>query len=165
MSKIILMNVTDQLAFVKVISDGSGSETLEISKLAYKPKTEKPFQVPYEKKPFAVTIKGVEWSGETGGLMRIKRGGERIMTLESSPQGLLQFDGQQFCAESQNMTDDFEFEFGGAPMEAWLTLRKMNYRSIGGEYAEYGAYEDEDRLGARTDIPGSPDYGEEDKQK
>lgn len=163
MPKVILMNVTDQLAFAKILSDGSGTAKLTLPELAYKPGAEKPFQVPFEKKPFMVTIKGVEWSGEAGGITRIKRGGERIMTLESSPQGLLQFDGQQFCAESCNAADDFEFEFGGAPMEVWLTLRKENYRSIGGEYAEYGAYEDEDRLGARTDISGSPDYGKEDE--
>lgn len=158
MAKIVLMHVTDQIAFVKVISDGSGSVDLPLEKLAYKPDAEKPFQVAFDYKPFKVTIRSVEWCGESDGLLRVKRGGERIMSIVSNPQGMLQFDGQQFCSESHNADKDFTFEFSGAPMEAWFMLRKENYRSIGDEIAEYGAYEDENRLGARTDINGSPDY-------
>ena len=158
MAKIIVLGNTDTFAFIKVIGEGEGTVTLSLQDLCQKPGAEKPFQVAWDHKPFMATIRSVQWSGEPNGLIRVKRGDERVMSLQAAPQGLMQFDGQQMSPDSQGAEKDFKFEFSGAPIEAWFVIRKINYRSIGDECAEYGAYEDEDRLGARTDINGSPDY-------
>lgn len=158
MAKLIVLGNTDTFAFIKVIGEGSGSVSLKLSDLCTKPGADKPFQVAWDHKPFMATIRSVQWTGEPNGLIRVKRGEERVMSLQSAPQGLMQFDGQQMCADSQGADKDFTFEFSGAPSEAWFVIRKVNYRSVGDEIAEYGAYEDEEKLGARTDINGSPDY-------
>lgn len=159
MAKILILGNTDTFAFIKVISEGNGTVSLALADLCKKPGEDgKVFQTTWDHKPLMATIRSVQWSGEEGGMLRVKRGDERVMSLQSAPQGLMQFDGQQMSSDSQGAEKDFNFEFSGAPMEAWFVVRKVNYRSIGDEYAEYGAYEDEEKLGARTDINGSPDY-------
>ena len=151
MAKIIFFKNSEQDVHMKVISEGGGgSIDLTFDELA----SDIQEVTPNAK----VTIRNVQWSGEPDGILRIKRAGERIMSLTSNPQGLMQFDGQQFCAESHNSKDGFTFEFEGSPMEAWIWLKKSDFKNKAGEYATYGAYEDDNRVGARTDLSGSPDY-------
>lgn len=154
MAEIVILNNAHNTAFVKVVSEGDGEVELPLSDLCNES------QVVSAERPVTVTIRNVQWSGEPNAMLKVKRGGKRIMSLKAEPSGVLMFDGQQFCSENHMADQGFVFEFvGGAPMEAWFVLRKHGYVSKSGEYATYGGYESETRVGAVVDISGSPDYG------
>lgn len=150
MAKYLLLKNSDKDAVIKVISDGDGTVEVPLSALVSDNQ-----EMPKEGKPF-VSIREVEWSGEEGGLIRVLRGGERVMSLQSAPQGLMQFEGQQMPAETHNAEEDFSFEITGT-CEAWFWVRKRGYATKV-EEASYGAYDDPDRVGPKEDVPVDPDY-------
>ena len=152
MAKFILLKNTDKDAVLKVISDGGGTVDVTLGDLACDTQ-----ELPTDGE-VTVSIREVEWSGEEGGLIRVLRGGERIMSLQSAPQGLMQFEGQQMSAETHNADQDFTFEITGT-CEAWFLLRKHGYLTKV-EEASYGIYDDPERVGPKTDIPVSPDYSQ-----
>ena len=153
MAKFLFLKNTDKEAVLKVISDGDGTVAVTLADFACETQ-----EVPADGK-VEVTIREVEWSGEPDGIIRVKRGGERIMSLQSAPQGLMQFEGQQMCSENHNADKDFEFEIVGV-CEAWFLVRKHGYLPKV-EPATYGAYDDPERVGSRTDVPVAPDYSTE----
>ena len=153
MAKFLILKNTDKEAVLKVISEGDGTVAVALADLVTDTQT-----MPADGK-VEVTIREVEWSGEPDGIIRVKRGGERIMSLQSAPQGLMQFDGQQMPAENHNADQDFEFEMVGT-CEAWIWVRKHGYIPKV-EPATYGAYDDPERVGPRTDVPVAPDYSTE----
>lgn len=152
MAKYLFLKNVDREAVLKVISDGDGTIQVPLSAFARYDQ-----EVPADPSKLEVTIREIEWSGEPDGIIRIKRGGERIMSLQSAPQGLMQFEGQQMCAENHNANQDFEFEMVGT-CEAWLLVRKHGYLQKNGETASYGVYDDPNIVGPRQDIPVVPDY-------
>lgn len=108
-----------------------------------------------------VSIVGLSWSGAAGGVVTITRNSVVVATLQANATGQLFFDGQTMPPEITEATSDISVAITGAASEVWIKMRKIGgYASKSGEYATYGAYEDEARVGASTTINGSPDYTE-----
>ena len=106
-----------------------------------------------------VTITGITWTGLTDGIAVITRNSVPIASLQANAAGMLIFDGQTMPPDNIQPTQDIVVAITGAACEVWLKLRKVSgYKSKSGEYPQYGAYEDETRVGADTNVPGSPDY-------
>ena len=105
-----------------------------------------------------VNIVGVMWSGATGGQVQITRNGTIVKTMVTDAADYHDYSGQDMCPETTDNTSDIVVTISGAQAECWLKLRKVGgYKSKSGEYPQYGAYEDETRVGASTTISGSPD--------
>lgn len=105
-----------------------------------------------------VSIIGLTWTGGTDGIITISRNSVTIATLQANAAGMLYFDGQSMPPDAVEGTSDIVVAISGAACELWIKLRKVSgYKSKSGEYPQYGAYEDETRVGASTTISGSPD--------
>ena len=105
-----------------------------------------------------VNIVGVMWSGATNGQIQITRNSTIIKTMVTDAADYHDYSGQDMCPETTANTYDISVAISGAQAECWLKLRKVGgYKSKSGEYPQYGAYEDETRVGASTSISGSPD--------
>lgn len=106
-----------------------------------------------------VNIIGVTWTGQNATEITVARNGVTVMTLPSTGSSTIDFGGQTLPAEITQNTSDIVVTIAGGVGEVWLKLRKAGgYKSKSGEYPQYGAYEDETRVGAATNVPGSPDY-------
>lgn len=105
-----------------------------------------------------VNIIGLVWTGATDGIITITRNSVVVATLQANAAGSLEFGGQAMIPETINNTSDIVVTISGAQAECWIRLRKVNGYKTKVEYSNYGAYEDESRVGASTTIPGSPDY-------
>lgn len=105
-------------------------------------------------------IVGIMWSGAAGGQVQIARNSSIIKTMITDAADYHDYSGQDMCPETTANTYDIVVTISGAQAECWLKVRKVGgYKSNkSGEYAQYGAYEDETRVGASTTINGSPDY-------
>lgn len=124
-------------AFIKVTTDGSGSATLTLESLCYRPSTkdvegEKFLEAfPEENKKFDVSIRTIQWAGKNGACITLKRGDETVYSLMPECGGAMQFTGEMGYNDNSGATSDFEFTAeGGAPMQIWMILRKMNYKSL-----------------------------------
>ena len=105
-----------------------------------------------------VNIVGMMWSGATTGQVQITRNTVVVMTLLADAANYYDFSGQDMMPETTENTSDIVVTISGAQAECWLKLRKVGgYKSKSGEYAQYGSYEDETRVGASTTVSGSPD--------
>jgi hypothetical protein len=117
-------------AFVKVVSDGSGSATLKLADLCQR-NGETFLESFGDTKPFTVSIRSVQWSGANGSMMTLTRGGETVLTLMPECGGAMQFTGEMGYNDNSGETSDFEFAGSGStPMQVWLVLRKYNYKSL-----------------------------------
>lgn len=106
-----------------------------------------------------VNIVGVTWTGQNATEITVARNGVTVMTLPSTGSSTIDFGGQTLPAETTQNTSDIVVTIAGGVGEVWLKLRKAGgYKSKSGEYATYGAYEDEGRVGGSTTVNGSPDY-------
>lgn len=151
MAQSVIRN-TQQEAVVKVWGAAGVTETIDLQTLM-------PSNQELDGETQTVTILGVTWTGGTDGIATVTRNGAVIMTLQANAAGMLLFDGQTMPPESTNATHDIVVAITGAACEVWLKVRKAGgYKSKSGEYASYGAYEDETRVGASTTVNGSPDY-------
>ena len=105
-----------------------------------------------------VSIVGVMWSGETLGKVQLTRNSVVVKTMMADAADYHDYSGQDMIPESTEGTSDIVVTISGAQAECWLKLRKVSgYKSKSGEYAQYGSYEDETRVGASTTLSGSPD--------
>lgn len=147
-----ILKLTQQEAVVRVSGAAGTSETIDIQAL-------KGTIQDLDGETQSVSILGINWTGGSDGIITITRGGVVVTTLQANAAGMLYFDGQTMPPETTGATSDIVVAISGATCEVWLKLRKVSgYKSKAGEYASYGAYEDEARVGASTTIPGSPDY-------
>jgi hypothetical protein len=105
-----------------------------------------------------VNIVGLVWTGATNGIIEITRNSVVIATLQANAAGALDFAGQQMIPETISNTSDIVVTISGAQAECWIRVKKVGGYKTKVEYATYGAYEDESRVGASTTLPGSPDY-------
>lgn len=153
MAEFQLLRNVDCEAHIKVVSDDASVVSVTIDDLCHEYQ-----ETPKDRTNLYVTIRSVQWTGASDTTIKVYRGETRVMTLQAAPCGTLIFDGQQFVSESTEKEKDFRFEFSGEG-EVWMTLRKHGFIPKSAEYATYGAYEDETRVGAKTNISGSPDYG------
>jgi hypothetical protein len=104
------------------------------------------------------TIVGVGVTGLLGSAITITRNGVNIMTFAGENSNYIDFGGQALPPESSQSSSDIVVTIAGAEAQCWLKLRKTSgYKSTSGEYQQYGAYEDETRVGASTTLSGSPD--------
>lgn len=149
-TKTVLKN-TQQESIVKVAgTDGSATVDLSVDLLMAAQELDGSTQT--------VNIVGVMWSGATGGQIQITRNSTVVKTMVAESGDYHDYSGQDMCPETTENTSDVVVTISGAQAECWLKLRKVaGFKSKSGEYAQYGAYEDEARVGASTAIDGSPD--------
>lgn len=104
-----------------------------------------------------VNIVGLVWTGATDGIIQITRNSVVIATLQANAAGALDFSGQAMIPETISNTHNIVVTISGAQAECWVRLRKVSGYKSKVEYATYGAYDDETRVGASTTLSGSPD--------
>jgi hypothetical protein len=104
-----------------------------------------------------VNIVGLIWTGDANGVVQISRNSVIIATLQANAAGALEFGGQAMIPETIQNTSDIVVTISGAQAECWIRVKKVSGYKTKVEYATYGAYEDESRVGASTTISGSPD--------
>ena len=152
MAQAVLKN-TQQEAVVKVYGGAATSETIDLQTTILGS-----FQQ-LDGATQTVNIVGVTWTGQNATEITVTRNGVVVMTLPSTGSSTIDFGGQTLPPETTGNTSDIVVAITGGVGEVWLKLRKVSgYASKSGEYATYGAYEDETRVGASTTQPGSPDY-------
>lgn len=149
-TKTILKNV-NQEAVIKVSgTDGSAVIDLQTDLVASTQVVDGATQT--------VNIVGLIWTGATNGIAEVSRDGTIIATLQANAAGALEFGGQAMIPETIQNTKDITITISGAQTECWIRVKKVGGYKTKVEYATYGAYEDEARVGASTTLPGSPDY-------
>jgi len=104
-----------------------------------------------------VTIAGLQWTGDTNGIISIARNSVVITTLQANAGGALEMNGQTMIPDSIEATKDIVVTISGAQSECWIRLKKVSGYKPKVEYASFGAYDDETRVGASTTTSGSPD--------
>lgn len=104
------------------------------------------------------TIVGMGWTGLLSSAITVARNGATLFTIAGENSGYFDLDGQNLPPEALNATSDVVVTIAGAEAQCWIKFRKTGgYKSKSGEYAQYGSYEDETRVGASTTLSGSPD--------
>lgn len=152
MALAVLKN-TQQEAVVKVYGGTGTSETIDLQTTILGSFQE------LDGATQTVNIVGVTWTGQNATEITVTRNSTVVMTLPSTGSSTIEFGGQTLPPETTANTSDVVVSITGGVGEVWLKLRKVGgYKSKSGEYAQYGAYEDETRVGAATNVPGSPDY-------
>lgn len=147
--KTVLKNV-NQEAVIKVAGTaGSATIDLQTDLVAATQELDGDTQV--------VNIIGVVWTGDTNGVAQITRNSAIITTLQANAAGALEFGGQAMIPETIENTKDITVTISGAQTECWIRVRKVSGYKTKVEYATYGAYDDETRVGAITTTSGSPD--------
>mgnify|MGYP006943626367 CR=1 FL=1 len=105
-----------------------------------------------------VTITGVRWQGELQNALTVTRNSVRVLTLPTESADQINFDGQELPPENTGSTYDIVVgQSGTGYAELYLKLKKVSGYKSKVETAEYGAYDDESRVGASTTLSGSPD--------
>jgi hypothetical protein len=104
-----------------------------------------------------VNIAGLVWTGASGGVITITRNSVVVATLQAAPSGAIDFTGQMMIPDTISNTSDIVVTISGAQAECWIRLRKVSGYASKVEYATYGSYDDETRVGASTSLSGSPD--------
>ena len=113
----------------------------------------------------SVNIVSVIASGWLGSKYTITRDSTNVFTCAPENSPAIQFN-QYGISESVNNTEDLviSHELSNAEVypdsncQSWIVLRKISGFKSKVENATYGAYDDPLRVGARTNISGSPDY-------
>jgi hypothetical protein len=113
----------------------------------------------------SVNIVSVIASGWLGSKYTISRGGINVFTCAPENSPAIQFN-QMGISDSVNNTDDLVIThdlsnaelYPDSNCQSWIVLRKVSGFKTKIENATYGAYDDPLRVGARTNISGSPDY-------
>lgn len=114
--------------------------------------------------PPAVNISGVYSSGLPGSTLLVNRGATGAtgyIAVAASPDHAvtMQYNQYGFTNNLQN-TNDLVVTHGGATganVTTYLVLHKVAGYYSKVEYEQYGAYDDESRVGASTTLSGSPD--------
>jgi len=97
-------------------------------------------------------------TGQLGSNLEIIRDGKNILVCapENAPYLDLTSMG---ISDNINNSEDITVRqtVDGKSVSGYITLRKVAGWATKVEYATYGSYDDETRVGARTDVSGSPD--------
>jgi hypothetical protein len=97
-------------------------------------------------------------TGIDGSAVIVSRDGKNIIAC--APENAPILDLTQYgITDSTNNDQDILIAqtVANKSVSGYITLRKIAGWDTKVEYATYGAYEDETRIGARTDVSGSPD--------
>lgn len=160
----ILQN-SEQNACIKIKSDSSGgSVTITKDMLCYRPKmytctpstdAKDRFQDYDEKTEF--TIRVMQWSGYTQENSRGRIYRTATQDLEHQITCFCvgdtcqyEFMGQEMAPECEYSNEDMTVILEGE-MTVWIKLRKTGFIHYSGEYADYGQYEDESKLGPKDE--------------
>ena len=155
----------EQDACIKVKSDSAGgSATITKEMLCYRPviHTATPstdqkdrFQDYDEKSLFS--IRSMQWSGYTqeNSHGRIYRSDTQdleheIMSFCVGDTCQYEFMGQEMVADTEYDNENMTIVLEGE-MTLWIKIRKTNFKNYSGEYAWYGQYEDETKLGPKDE--------------
>lgn len=142
------LKLVHQAAVVKVWGDGL-DETITLASLSAAN------QVLDTSEPPTVNIVGVTWMGNPDTVITISRNNETIMTLPCAQAGsTIDFTGQQLPPDTIYNTEDILIQSTGIA-QVYLTLRKVAGFKTTVEYAQYGSYDDEAKVGPMN-ISGSP---------
>jgi hypothetical protein len=111
-----------------------------------------------------VNLSTVITSGAVNSTLSVRRGATGAtgsLVFQAAPENApaIQFNQYGFTENGQNNKDILVTHGGvaGGSVSTWLVLHKQNgfYSKV--EYEQYGAYDDETRVGASTTLVGSPD--------
>lgn len=105
-----------------------------------------------------VSISGVQWTGTAEAVISIVRNGVTILTLNCGAAGALEMTGQTMIPDTIQQDKDIVVNVTGTAAELYIRLKKVSGYTSGYEPSQYGQYDDPNRVGASTTIPGSPDY-------
>ena len=162
--KKVLLKNTELEACIKIVTDGNAVVTISASDLCYKPlpntfefnkEQENQFQQIGTKTPKIQLIHG-QWSGLNGSCnFKLYRGtsesdkslATQVITGCVGDTTQLEFDSQAYCADCELIENPYLiFDITGE-MTIWFKLRKRDFESFAGEYATYGAFEDDGKRG------------------
>lgn len=76
------------------------------------------------------SIKSITWTGDTGGVITIKRNNEVIFTLQANAAGMLDFSGDFQFPENTFAEHDIVVSVNGIQCELWLRLSKSGYSFV-----------------------------------
>ena len=96
-------------------------------------------------------------TGELGSGLRIVRNGKNIIACAPENAPFLDLNSNGFSDTTNNTYDIVVTNDVAKPVTGYLVLRKIAGWDTTVEYATYGAYDDETRVGASTTKSGSPD--------
>lgn len=162
--KKVLLKNTELEACIKIVTDGDAEVVISASELCYKPlpntfefsdKPEDQFQQIGAKTPKIQLIHG-QWSGVNGNSnFRLYRGvtdqdmslATHVLTGCVGDTTQLEFDGQAYCADCELIENPYLIFKITGEMTLWFKLRKRDFESFAGEYATYGAFEDDSKRG------------------
>lgn len=104
-----------------------------------------------------VNIIGANWTGATNSTITVVRNGVTILSIVGDQPSSIDFEGLGFV-DNVNNTSDIVVTIAGAEAAVYLRLRKVDGYNTKIETGIYGSYDDETRVGAKTNVTGSPDY-------
>lgn len=96
-------------------------------------------------------------TGANDSTLRIVRDGKNIIACAPENAPVLDFNVNGFSENINNTSDIVVTNDLAKPVTGYLVLRKLAGWSTKVETATYGSYDDETRVGAKTNISGSPD--------
>ena len=167
--KVVLLKNTELEACLKIVTDNAVGDKVQVvvklEDLCYKPTAdtksinndpENQFQQIGKMVPSIKMVHG-QWSGLNGNCnCRIYRRNDEsekldintlIATVCVGDTTQLEFDSQAYCADGELSTkQQLVFEIDGE-MTLWFKFRKHGFESFAGEYASYGAFEDDKKRG------------------
>ena len=100
---------------------------------------------------------GLQWTGDSAGVITITRNSTVIATLLASAAGALEMNGQMMIPDPTENDKDITVTISGGQAECWIRLHKVSGYTSKVEDGLYGHYDDPTRIGASTSKSGSPD--------
>ena len=167
MNKLKIIKNTEQEVCIKIVAGESVDEvnevTLDFESLCFKPDQETlaistegsdRFQEIDPNFPVTVSMICAQWSGQNGNCYcnmyrGVKDFEHKTAVFCVGDTCQLEFDGQEYPSDVEYSTLPLIFEIHGA-MTLWVKMRKHGFRNFAGEYATYGAYEDDTKRGAKV---------------
>lgn len=134
---------THQEVVVKIAGGGGTNTTITLAELIAAGQELDPDALNQE-----VSILAAQWTGAADGVATISRNSTTIMTLQSTPAGIITLDDGTFVPDNINATSDIVVTTEGTAVEVWLRLRKVSgYRTLV-EPEQFGHYDDPTVAGA-----------------
>jgi hypothetical protein len=97
-------------------------------------------------------------TGELGSLVVVSRDGKNIIACAPENAPFLDLTSMGISDGTQHDQDIVIANVNETAVSGYITLRKLQGWSTFVENETYGAYDDPTRVGARTDVHGSPDF-------
>lgn len=105
----------------------------------------------------AVDIVKFICSGELGAKVTVVRNAKTVIACAPENEAVIEFNSWGIPVNNDNTFDIVVTNGAAKEVTGWIVLRKQAGWATKVEYATYGAYEDESRVGASTTVSGSPD--------